>query len=253
MLAKALELRTGMGEALRQYYEILLKRFGPQNWWPARSRLEVIVGAILTQNTSWRNVELALAGLRKDGLLNLKGLLDAPFGKLESCIRPAGYYRQKARTVKAFSRFLEDDFAGSLDNLFALPMAECRSRLLSIRGFGPETADAVLLYAGNFPTFVADTYTRRILSRHGLLPRGADYSLTQEVIHRNLQPDSNLYNELHALFVATGKTFCSARNPGCAACPLGPYLPSPNPLNLITNETESQRGSSLPVFQRGID
>ncbi len=238
---------------LRRYYHVLLQRFGPQNWWPARSRLEVILGAVLTQNTSWRNAEIALACLRKEGLLRHAGLLSASLPKLESCIRAAGYFRQKARTIKAFAEFLECDFRGSLDRLFDLPIAECRARLLGIQGFGPETADAVLLYAGKFPIFVADAYTRRILARHGLLPSDADYSLAQATVHRNLQPESSLYNELHALFVVTGKTYCHPRSPNCAGCPLRAYLPPPGLLNLPANGEETRRESFVPMPSGRID
>ena len=210
------------------YYQTLLQRFGPQHWWPARSRLEVIVGAVLTQNTSWRNVEKAIARLRQEGLLQHRPLLNASLPALESCIRPAGYYRQKARVIKEFVTYLERRFGGSLHRLFRLPMMECRTQLLSLKGFGPETVDSVLLYAGGYAVFVSDAYTRRILSRHHRLPRDADYAETQAIIHRNLEPDRALYNEFHALFVTTAKTYCHLRNPNCAECPLEPDLP---PLN----------------------
>ncbi len=230
MRAIAPEPRPATSETLATYYGTLLQHFGPQHWWPARTRLEVIVGAILTQNTSWRNVEVAVARLRRAGLLQHRALLNAPLSRLESCIRPAGYYRQKARTLKAFASFFEDQFGGSFHRLFHLPMGECRARLLSIKGFGPETADSVLLYAGKFPIFVVDAYTRRILSRHGLVPPDADYATTQAMVHQHLKPETKVYNEFHALLVETGKTYCRPQQPRCSSCPLRPFLPVAGPV-----------------------
>lgn len=214
-----------IGAKLETYYRLLYQRFGAQHWWPARSRLEVVVGAVLTQNTSWHNVEKAIARLRKEGLLQHKNLLNVGFPALESCIRSAGYYRQKARAIKEFATFLERQFGGSLDRLFRLPLTECRDQLLSLKGFGPETVDSIMLYAGGHPLFVSDAYTRRILARHGLLAPGADYAQTQALIHRSLKPDVAFYNEFHALFVMTGKTYCYSKNPNCAECPLESDLP----------------------------
>jgi endonuclease-3 related protein len=213
------------GALLRRYYEQLLTSLGPQGWWPARTRFEVILGAILTQNTSWRNVELAIRQLRKNGLLNLRRLRKAGRAEIESCIRSSGFFRQKALTIHNFVSWLERSYGGSLRAMFARPAAELRQELLNLRGLGPETADAILLYAGRQPFFVADAYTRRILARHELGPDVASYAQAQEFLHRHLPPDQALFNELHALFVEVGKRWCKPETPRCQECPLEQFLP----------------------------
>src|SRR6202165_1850401 len=152
--------------AIRLYYETLFSAWGCQHWWPAQSRFEMIVGAYLTQNTAWTNVEKALSNLRKARLLTISGIRRTPPPKLEQLIRPAGYFRQKAQRLKTFVSFLDERYSGSLDRMFARPTAELRDELLALNGVGPETADSILLYAGNHPVFVVDAYTRRILARH---------------------------------------------------------------------------------------
>lgn len=214
-----------VGKALRHYYDVLFERLGPQQWWPARTRLEVILGAILAQNTAWRNAALALRRLRKAGLLRLSRLQQASRSEVEACIRPAGFYRQKALTVRNFLSWLARTCQGSLARLFSRPPAALRRELLRIRGLGPETVDAILLYAGRHPFFVADAYTRRILARHGLVPATAGYAAVQDFLHRHLVADQALFNEYHALLVAVGKRFCQRRRPDCQACPLGDFLP----------------------------
>ena len=150
----------------------LLRRYGPQNWWPARSRFEVIVGAYLTQNTNWSNVEKAMANLRRARLLSVSAMRKAPIAELEALVRPSGYFRQKARNLKTFIAFLDQQYSGSLARMFSQPTEKLRAELLALNGVGPETADSILLYAGNHPVFVVDAYTRRVLERHGIITAG---------------------------------------------------------------------------------
>jgi endonuclease-3 related protein len=162
-------------DAIRAYYYTLFSAWGRQHWWPAQSRFEVIVGAYLTQNTSWTNVEKALGNLRKAGRLTIGGIRRTPQPELEHWIRPAGYFRQKAQRLKTFVGFLDARYGGSLARMFARPTAELRDELLALNGVGPETADSILLYAGNHPVFVVDAYTRRILERHEIVSSTAGY------------------------------------------------------------------------------
>ena len=213
------------GEVLETYYGELLSQFGPQRWWPARTRLEVILGAILTQNTTWQNAARAVSRLRDAGLLRWPRLRKASVSQLESCVRPAGYFRQKARAIHAFAEWLDTTHHGSLDRLFRQTPQRARAQLLALRGLGPETADAILLYAGKLPFFVADAYTRRILARHKLTSAEDGYGATQEFLHQYLPADEGLYNEFHALLVETGKRHCKRKAAECEGCPLEPYLP----------------------------
>jgi endonuclease-3 related protein len=167
--------------AIRAYYDTLFSAWGRQYWWPAQSRFEVIVGAYLTQNTAWTNVEKALSNLRKARRLTVNGIRRTPQGELEQWIRPSGYFRQKAARLKTFVHFLDERYGGSLARMFAQPTAELRTELLSLHGVGPETADSILLYAGNHPVFVVDAYTRRILERHGIVSSAADYAEIREL------------------------------------------------------------------------
>ncbi len=162
-------------DAIRAYYHTLFSAWGRQHWWPAQSRFEVIVGAYLTQNTAWTNVEKAVGKLRKARLLTVGGIRRTPQPELEQLIRSAGYFRQKAQRLKTFVSFLDERYGGSLARMFARPTAELRNELLALNGVGPETADSILLYAGNHPVFVVDAYTRRILERHGIISSAADY------------------------------------------------------------------------------
>jgi endonuclease III related protein len=161
--------------AIRTYYLALFSAWGNQHWWPAQSRFEMIVGAYLTQNTSWTNVEKALGTLRRARLLTISGIRRTPLSKLEQLIRSAGYFRQKAQRLKTFVRFLDEHYGGSLTRMFARPTVELRDQLLALNGVGPETADSILLYAGNHPVFVVDAYTRRILERHQIASSAAGY------------------------------------------------------------------------------
>lgn len=212
------------GEILRRFYATLLESFGPQGWWPARTRWEVIWGAILTQNTTWRNATLALKNLRKGGLLTGRPLRQISLRELEQMIRPAGFYRQKAQTFHHFANWIEQAHGGSLDSLFSLGAARARAQLLALKGIGPETADAILLYSGRQPVFVADAYTRRVLSRHQLLSPAADYPSAQQFLHQHLPPDAALFNEFHALLVEAAKRFCHRNVAHCEDCPLGKFL-----------------------------
>ncbi len=175
-------------EAIRTYYRALFETWGPQNWWPARSQFEVIVGAFLTQNTSWNNVEIALANLRAAHVLSIRGIRNIALGKLEQLIRPSGYFRQKARRLKTFIEFLDGRYGGSLKRMFASPTMKLRVELLALNGAGPETADSILLYAGNHPVFVVDAYTERVLTRHGILPNTASYEDVRNLFEQALAP-----------------------------------------------------------------
>jgi endonuclease-3 related protein len=173
-------------EQIRAYYQVLFRAWGRQQWWPARTRFEVIVGAYLTQNTAWTNVEIALRSMRIAAVLNLKGVRSIPLLQLESLIRSSGYFRQKARRLKTFVAFLDAYYGGSLNRMFAQPTEKLREELLGLNGVGPETADSILLYAGQNPVFVVDAYTRRILDRHGILPATAAYEDIRQLFQHAL-------------------------------------------------------------------
>ncbi len=164
----------------------MLLRWGPQNWWPAQSRLEVIVGAYLTQNTNWSNVEKAIANLRQARLLSVKGLREISLARLQKLVRPSGYFRQKAKKLKTFIRYLDKNYGGSLDRMFAEPTERLRSELLALNGVGPETADSILLYAGNHHVFVVDAYTRRVFERHGLITPKAKYEEIRLLVEQEI-------------------------------------------------------------------
>ncbi len=215
---------AGTDRTLQRYYRRLHRHFGPQRWWPARTRFEVILGALLTQNTSWANVEKALGNLRREGLLNPDKLSRTPVARLARLLRPSGYFRQKTRAVRHFLEHLQQCYGGSLRRMLARPGAALRDELLGLNGIGEETADSMLLYAASRPVFVVDAYTRRVLSRHGLALEKTQYGELQSVFHRNLPPNAALFNEYHALLVAVGKRYCHRRDPDCNACPLGPEL-----------------------------
>ncbi len=173
-------------DAIRAYYRTLFSAWGRQHWWPAQSRFQVIVGAYLTQNTAWTNVEKALANLRRARLLTIKGIRRTPRAELERRIRPSGYFRQKAQRLKTFVRFLDERYGGSLARMFARPTAELRGALLALNGVGPETADSILLYAGNHPVFVVDAYTRRILERHEIISSTPAYDEIRQLFEEAL-------------------------------------------------------------------
>ncbi len=247
---------------LRRYYRALYQAWGKQHWWPADTAFEVIVGAYLTQNTAWTNVERALTNLRPAEALSVTGIRSIKLAKLERLIRPSGYFRQKAKRLKTFVAFLDRKYHGSLEKLFSQPTGKLRKELLELNGVGPETADSILLYAGNHPVFVVDAYTRRILERHGILREKADYEDIRELFERALSPIAQeqqerpadlsppiangipgtahrpsamstaertatvqVYNEMHGLIVGAGKYFCKKAKAECEGCPLRPFLP----------------------------
>ncbi len=204
---------------LLELYDRLHKAFGPRHWWPGDSPFEVAVGAILTQNTAWRNVKKAIDNLKARNLLTPDALYHLPVEDLATMIRPAGYYNIKARRLKHFIEFLFRESPGGLDHLLARDLDTLRSQLVSVNGIGPETADSILLYAGNKPTFVVDAYTKRILSRHSLMPQETSYDEVQSFFMDCLDPDVAMFNEYHALLVHLGHTFCVRKNPKCTGCP----------------------------------
>lgn len=247
---------------IRTYYRALFRAWGPQHWWPAQSRFEVIVGAYLTQNTAWTNVEKALANLRAARVLSVRGICAVSLAELERLLRPAGYFRQKAKRLKLFVAFLDREYEGSLRKLFARPTNILREELLNLHGIGPETADSILLYAGNHPVFVVDAYTRRVLDRHGILSEKAGYEEIRKLFEETLTPVADsfaasdgsikhsltadlrgaahapspmstakraalvqVYNEMHGLIVGVGKNYCRKSQARCDECPLQKFLP----------------------------
>jgi endonuclease-3 related protein len=232
---------------LLRFHATLLESFGPQGWWPARTRWEVIWGTILTQNTNWRNAALALKNLRKAGLLAWRRMRQVAVEELEPLVRPAGFYRQKAKALHNFANWIERAHRGSLESLFAQDTVQARAQLLALKGIGPETADAILLYSGRKPVFVADAYTRRVLSRHGLLSPIADYSSAQQFLHQHLPPDEGLFNEFHALLVEAAKRFCHRNVAHCEECPLGKFLPR-GVLKPAALRLQLQQAPPLPWF-----
>lgn len=207
-------------ERLLKIYKLLYKRFGPQHWWPGETRLEIIIGAILTQNTAWGNVEKAIANLKRGGVLEVKKLSRISEPRLARLIRPSGYYNIKARRIKNFLRFLNSAYDGSLHAMFNTEMHRLRNELIGVKGIGPETADSILLYAGKRPAFVVDAYTKRIFSRHGFVNGDASYEDVQKIFKMNLPSDVRLFNEFHALIVKLGKDLCTSKNPSCDECPI---------------------------------
>jgi len=205
---------------LHDIFERLFSHFGPQHWWPGKTPFEVSVGAILTQNTSWSNVERAVENLKKARVLSARGIRSIPEEQLRELVRPSGYFRQKARRLKIFVEFLFEHYRGGISAMKRTGLPALRDKLLSVNGIGPETADSIILYAVEKPVFVVDAYTRRILARHGLLGENAGYDETQLLFHRNIEADVPMYNEYHALIVRTGKEYCRTRNPLCGSCPL---------------------------------
>ncbi len=209
---------------LRRLYDALAEAYGPQGWWPSESDIETVVGAYLTQNTSWRNVERSIAALEAAGVLTIDGLRAVPLERLRELIRPSGYMVRKAAAVKAFVALLDSAYDGSLATMAAAPVGETREALLALPGVGPETADAILLYALHRPVMVVDEYLRRVVTRHGLMDEPARYGAVQALALRAFaadSPDSLLrhYNEFHALVVMVGKTHCGGV-PRCGGCPL---------------------------------
>lgn len=257
-------MRETQHDAIRAYYRTLFSAWGRQHWWPAQSRFEVILGAYLTQNTAWTNVEKALGNLRRARLLTIQGIRCTPQAELERWIQPSGYFRQKTQRLKTFVSFLDERYGGSLTRMFARPTVELRDELLALNGVGPETADSILLYAGNHPVFVVDAYTRRILERHEMVSSAAGYDEIRQLFEQALgemrpptgPPKQSLdgatsvvigpqgschspspmstaersaqvqvLNEMHGLIVGVGKNYCLKSQPQCEQCPLQKFLP----------------------------
>ncbi|WP_298273047.1 endonuclease III domain-containing protein [Geobacter sp.] len=209
----------GSEERLREIFHILLDRYGPRHWWPAETPFEVCVGAILTQNTNWGNVEKAIANLKREGLLSPEALRDVPVERLAEVIRPAGFFNVKSARLKDFVGYLFARYGGSLERMFAGEWRELREELLGVRGIGRETADSIILYAGGKPTFVVDAYTKRLFSALGLVGPGADYEAVRALFMENLPPEVPLFNEYHALIVEHCKEHCR-KTPRCSGCRL---------------------------------
>ncbi len=259
MSAKRRQRMTSPAETVHAIYRALSRAWGPQHWWPAETPFEVIAGAILTQNTTWTNVERALTNLRGSGLLSVEGIRGLAIDELESLVRPSGYFRQKAQRLKNFVAFLDQKHGGSLAAMLAGKTEQLREELLALHGIGPETADSILLYAGHHPIFVVDAYTRRVLERHEAVEVDAKYDAIRTLVEGALDaetpligpfgpwrdqqrpeahppspmstapraPLSQVYNEMHGLMVQVGKHYCRKKEPLCAACPLGPMLVQP--------------------------
>ncbi len=243
-------------EQVQRIYRRLAQAWGPQHWWPAETPFEVIVGAILTQNTSWTNVERAISSLREAGVLSLEGIRNISVAELEPLVRSSGYFRQKARRLKEFVAIVDARYSGSLEGMFARPSEELRSALLEQKGIGRETADSILLYGGLHPVFVVDAYTRRILERHEVVKASAKYDDIRLLVERALAKEeipslqtvgldvgsrpevhapsamstaqrlkpARVYNEMHGLLVQVGKHYCHKQWPECDRCPLTELL-----------------------------
>ena len=209
-----------MSRKLYAIYKKLYRCFGRQHWWPADSPFEVMVGAILTQNTSWGNVEKAIGALKKEKLLSAGKLYRLAHRKIASLIRPAGYYNIKTKRLKSFLRFFLKNYQGSAKKMSLADIQKLRRQLLSVNGIGPETADSILLYALNKPVFVVDAYTKRVLCRHKLIKENEEYAQVQSLFMKHLKTDTRLFNEYHALLVKLGKDFCHKSKPLCQRCPL---------------------------------
>lgn len=221
--------RPAPPERLRWMHDRLMDAYGPQSWWPAKTRFEMIAGAYLTQNTAWKAVELSLGNLRSAGALSVDGMRAISLEDLQALIRPSGFFTRKAPALKAFIALLDSEFDGSLDTLAAAPTAALRSQLLALPGAGPETADAILLYGLGHAVPVADEYLRRIVDRHALLPTPPEKNRRsyealvqlsrQAFAHDSIENHAQLFNEFHALTVAVGKAHCG-KTARCAECPL---------------------------------
>ena len=205
---------------LHEIYKKLYEAFGPQHWWPGDTPFEIAVGAILTQNTNWGNVEKAINDLKRHNALSAKAIHEMPVSTLSKLIRPAGYFNIKAGRLKSFIQFFMEKYRGNMKRMKKDETYLLRKKLLGINGIGPETADSILLYALEKPVFVIDAYTRRVLSRHGIMEHDKPYEKFQELFHLTLKKNVRLFNEYHALFVRVGKTYCKKKNPLCDKCPL---------------------------------
>lgn len=201
-------------------YQLLYNHFGSQCWWPGETALETVVGAVLVQNTNWKNVEKAIANLHDGGVLSYDALAAMPIHQLAEFVRPSRFFNVKAKRLKALLDMVEEEYSGDLNSLLDDKLWRAREKLLSVKGVGQETADSILLYAADQPIFVVDAYTHRVFSRHNLLDEETDYEAIQETFMGNLVEDVQLYNEFHALIVAVAKKYCKKTKPLCEKCPL---------------------------------
>ncbi|QGJ69575.1 DNA-3-methyladenine glycosylase III [Planctomycetales bacterium 10988] len=225
---KVVEKQKQQSISLTQLYQVLMDAYGPQEWWPTFSRWEIIVGAVLTQNTSWLNVARAIDRLRLRDLLDYEKMRVASDHELEDALRPSGYFRIKRNRLRQVISAIDQHCGGDLEQLFQMPMNELRELLLSFHGIGPETADCIVLYATHQPSFVIDAYTRRILARHGWDSFKATYQQLKDRFEEEISPEPQVYNEYHALLVRLGNARCRSR-PKCEGCPLESYLPKGGP------------------------
>ena len=209
---------------LEDMFAAMRGALGPSGWWPAASDFEVAVGAVLTQNTAWGNVEKAVARLREAGCLEARALHALPEAELAELIRPAGFFRVKARRLRNLLAWLQSACNYDLTALRGRDLTALRAELLAVSGIGPETADCILCYAVGLPSFVVDAYTRRIFARHGLVPENIGYAELREMFMAALPPDTAVYNEYHALLVRVAKNWCRKGKTICKTCPLGGFL-----------------------------
>jgi endonuclease-3 related protein len=225
--ARAQSAGTSRRNKTKRTLTAILRRlsghYGPTHWWPGDTAFEIAVGAVLTQNTAWGNVEKAITNLKQANLLKPRAILNCPASTLERALTPSGYFRVKAARLRSFCAFLVERYGGSMKRMASEPLDRLRPELLGVKGIGPETADDILLYACEKPVFVVDAYTRRILSRHGLVRADIGYEDLRAVFERHLDADVSMFKEYHGLIVFTGKDFCRSK-PKCVLCPLGPIL-----------------------------
>jgi endonuclease-3 related protein len=210
-----------------EIYHLLFEHFGERFWWPGDNPFEVMIGAILTQNTNWKNVEKAILLLKEEGLVTPEAIIASKRSRLLSALKPSGYFNVKAERLLSLCKMVMDYGSGGLNpEVLKLPPERLREALLKVKGVGPETADCIVLYSANYPSFVIDTYTRRLLIRHGLMKGTPSYEEIRGWIMNNIKKDTKLYNEFHALIVAAGHNYCNPRKPSCTQCPLGgdPFL-----------------------------
>ncbi len=216
-------LRKATRRTLLGMYGALHRHYGHRGWWPGETPFEVMVGAILTQNTSWNNVEKAIKNLKREKVLAPIKLLSLPHRELARLIRPAGYFNVKSERLKNFLRFFQERYQSSVKKLCRTPLERLRRELLEVNGIGEETADSILLYAANKRSFVVDAYTRRVFSRHGFLKGSEDYAEIQSFFSKRLPKSLTLYNDFHAQIVEVSKDYCR-KTPACQICPLKRYL-----------------------------
>ena len=218
-----------MKRMLRVFYERMAAHYGPTHWWPGDTPFEIAAGAVLTQNTAWTNVEKAILNLKRENLLDARAILECPAERLEAALKPSGYFRVKAKRLRSFCDYVVRRYGGRMARMARRPLERLRPELLEVNGIGPETADDILLYACAKEVFVVDAYTRRIFSRHGIVPPDIGYEDLRAFFERHVSPDLHTYKEYHGLIVWTGKEFCR-RKPNCEACPLGATLKKGQPI-----------------------